>query len=108
MILREVMFCPKCGSLMHPKNGKWVCSKCGYEMEIVKEQKKEKIVEKAKEKEVIILENELSVYPVDDTQICPKCGNRGAYYMVKQTRAADEPETRFFICTKCGYRWREY
>ncbi|MEM2705477.1 MAG: transcription factor S, partial [Thermoplasmata archaeon] len=39
---------------------------------------------------------------------CPKCGNRGAYWMLKQTRAADEPETRFYICTKCGYRWREY
>ncbi|MEM0290915.1 MAG: transcription factor S, partial [Thermoplasmata archaeon] len=32
----------------------------------------------------------------------------GAYWMLKQTRAADEPETRFYICTKCGYRWREY
>ncbi|MEM4865380.1 MAG: hypothetical protein QXY09_02690 [Acidilobaceae archaeon] len=25
-----------------------------------------------------------------------------------QTRAADEPPTRFYRCTKCGYTWREY
>ncbi|MBI2112883.1 transcription factor S, partial [Candidatus Woesearchaeota archaeon] len=26
----------------------------------------------------------------------------------QQTRGADEPETRFFRCTKCNYTWREY
>ncbi|RLG10996.1 MAG: transcription factor S, partial [Thaumarchaeota archaeon] len=40
--------------------------------------------------------------------ICPKCGNREAYYWAVQTRSADEPMTRFFRCTKCGYTWREY
>jgi len=25
-----------------------------------------------------------------------------------QTRAADEPPTRFYRCTKCGHTWREY
>ncbi|MGC8565791.1 MAG: transcription factor S [Thermoplasmata archaeon] len=102
------MFCPKCGSLMYPKNGKWICSKCGYEMQISKNDKNDKIVNKAKEKEVILIDSEFSVLPVDENVTCPKCGNRGAYWMLKQTRAADEPETRFYICTKCGYRWREY
>ncbi|MCD6114052.1 MAG: transcription factor S, partial [Thermoprotei archaeon] len=39
---------------------------------------------------------------------CPKCGNREAYVWMMQTRAADEPPTRFYRCTKCGYTWREY
>ena len=40
--------------------------------------------------------------------ICEKCGNKAAYYWTQQTRGADEPETRFFKCTKCEYTWREY
>ena len=59
------MFCPKCGSLMYPKKGKWVCSKCGYEMPISKEEKENKIVDKAKEKEVILIYNEFNVLTVD-------------------------------------------
>jgi len=46
--------------------------------------------------------------PFDESVICPKCGHQGAHWMLQQTRAADEPETRFYICPKCGYRWREY
>lgn len=38
---------------------------------------------------------------------CPKCENDRAYYEMKQIRAADESETRFFECTECGHQWRE-
>jgi transcription factor S len=41
-------------------------------------------------------------------EVCPKCGNDEAYWVLRQTRGADEPETRIFECTKCGYKWREY
>ncbi len=39
--------------------------------------------------------------------ICPSCENNKAYYEMKQIRAADESETRFFECVKCNYKWRE-
>ena len=39
---------------------------------------------------------------------CEKCANTIAYYWTQQTRGADEPETRFFKCSKCNYTWREY
>jgi len=38
---------------------------------------------------------------------CPECGHNKAYYEMKQIRAADESETRFFECIKCEYKWRE-
>lgn len=38
---------------------------------------------------------------------CPECGHDRAYYEMKQIRAADESETRFFECVDCGYKWRE-
>lgn len=39
--------------------------------------------------------------------VCNECGNNTAFYEMKQIRAADESETRFFECTECGYKWRE-
>ena len=39
---------------------------------------------------------------------CRKCKNGEAYYWMLQTRAGDEPATKFFRCTKCKYTWREY
>ncbi len=90
---------------MEKKDGFWKCPKCKH-----KEVGKEKIVvsEKIeKEKIEVLKQGQSNVYPVVSA-ICPKCGNGKAYYFSTQTRAGDEAETRFFICTKCGYRWREY
>lgn len=39
--------------------------------------------------------------------ICPDCGHNKPFYELKQIRAADESETRFFECTDCGKTWRE-
>ncbi len=39
---------------------------------------------------------------------CPECGHHTAYFWTQQTRASDEPETRFFECVKCKNRWRAY
>ena len=105
------MFCPKCGKLMLPKkkNGKtiMVCIGCGYTSEKMPEIIKEKV--KAK-KEIDIIENEEAenVHPIDSNAVCPKCGNKGAYYWEIQTRAGDEAATKFFKCTKCKHTWRDY
>src|SRR2546427_158911 len=39
---------------------------------------------------------------------CPKCGHYEAYWVMRQTRAADEPTTRIYRCVKCQHTWREY
>lgn len=97
------MICPKCKSLMYPKDGKFVCKKCGYER--TSEEKTVKI--KREDKDIAFLEGEgKDVLPKTRVE-CPKCGNKEAYWILRQTRASDEPETRFYICTKCNHRWRE-
>ncbi|MDA8054284.1 MAG: transcription factor S [Thermoplasmatales archaeon] len=101
------MFCPKCGSMMFPKGEIWVCRKCGNTLPI-KEDEKKGIVEKGKKKETIVVEKEEINLPIDKTVQCPKCNEFGVYWEALQTRAADEPETRFYTCTHCGHRWREY
>jgi len=99
------MFCPKCKSLLLPKDGVLTCSKCGHKNV---GEKKESCVTKKREKEAPpILDGNAGMLPTTDAE-CSKCGNRKAYWVLRQTRAADEPETRIMRCTKCSHSWREY
>ncbi|MBR9690126.1 transcription factor S [Candidatus Woesearchaeota archaeon] len=106
-----MMFCPKCGSLLTPKKEKGTTvlnCKCGYTNKKVEEVKPitEKVSTEDKEIEVIT-DEETKTLPLTDEE-CPKCGHNKAYYWTVQTRAADEPETKFLKCEKCGHTWRDY
>lgn len=103
------MFCPKCGSILRPrdKGGKKVlyCN-CGF----TKNMNKEEIVPI---KEAVVSAKKIEVVENIETHpkikaTCERCNNSVAYYWTRQTRGADEPETRFFKCTKCNHTWREY
>lgn len=101
-------FCPECKSLMRPmeKGGKTVlgCS-CGY----TKKEAAKPIVEEVEQPEDmhIVEEGADENLPTTEEE-CPECGNREAYFWLQQTRAGDEPETKFLKCTKCQHTWRDY
>jgi DNA-directed RNA polymerase subunit M len=105
------MFCPKCGSILVPKKegGKTVskCS-CGYS---VSDLAAGKFTESSKKEEsridVVDSEHDLKTLPKMKVE-CPKCGNQEAGYWEVQTRAADEPATKFLKCVKCKHIWRDY
>lgn len=101
-------FCPRCGSLLLPKEGRLEC-KCGYARDLREEDTDKYSVQEhiGKKKEIVVVEEEIATMPRVKTE-CKKCGNKEAYYWMLQTRAADEPATKFFRCTKCKYTWREY
>jgi len=103
------MFCPKCGSILRPKDkgGKKVlfCS-CGFS-KTPDEQENTSIKETVQSAKAIEVIENTETNPKIKAN-CEKCGNKVAYYWTRQTRGADEPETRFFRCTKCNYTWREY
>ena len=104
------MFCPKCGSVLLPKKegGKKVliCS-CGYKGSNMGQIKITETVTK-KEKDVEVIEkSKLDILPKTKI-VCEKCGNKEAHYWTVQTRAGDEPETKFLRCTKCEHTWRDY
>ena len=100
------MFCKNCKALLFPnKDGKLVCRKCGTEITPVEEQKV--ITHKSRDREVAVVGEISGTLPTTDIE-CPDCGNRTAYWVLRQTRAADEPATRIYRCTKCSHSWREY
>ncbi len=102
-------FCPKCKSIMIYVGNKAVCRKCGYEKEVDEEKTEELVIKvKRNENEVPVIEGEnLKTLPTTKV-ICPECGHNEAFWWMRQLRAADESEVRFFRCTKCGKTWREY
>lgn len=106
-----IMFCPKCGSLLRPKKEKnkkvLVCTSCNYSDEDLEKIKFREEINKKTDVRVVENEDSEQVYPKTEAE-CPKCGNKEAYYWTVQTRAGDEPETKFLKCQKCKHVWRDY
>jgi len=106
------MFCPKCGSILMPKvvDGKKViqCS-CGYKSGETEKLKLTENIGNGKKQKFAVAEPEKEEETMPKTKAeCPKCGNREAYFWEVQTRAGDEPPTKFLKCVKCKHTWRDY
>ena len=59
------------------------------------------------EREIVVTESIEGTLPTVKI-VCEKCKNNEATWVIRQTRAADEPATRIYQCTKCKHKWREY
>lgn len=105
-------YCDDCGGLIVPEKKSdetsFKCRSCGNPYE--KEGGELKITEKNDEdrKSIDVEDSEDENLPTTDDFECEECGNGEAYWWMLQTRAADEPETRFFKCTECSHTIREY
>ncbi len=100
-------FCPDCGTMLVMKDGALTCRRCGF----AKESKGSETVvsvERRTKKTITVLEGEVDAGLPTTHARCEECGNTTAYWWLRQLRSADESETRFFRCTKCGRTWREY
>lgn len=85
--------------------GVWKCSNCGTKVPLGNGVEVGKSTPTGRK--MAVIEEKTSTLPTAQEQ-CPKCGHVGAYWVLRQTRGADEPETRIFECTNCGHKWREY
>jgi len=104
-------FCPNCEiRLKKNDSGLLHCPKCQYLKEKTVESTKEE-PEEANSELLVMGEDDVkqakgleSTVPID----CEKCHNKEGVSWTFQTRSADEPETKFYRCTKCNYTWRDY
>jgi len=90
------------------EDGKFLfCRKCN-EKHVLREDIVFSSVSEKKEKEVTVIDGDESNFPVTKI-LCPQCETmEDAEWTMQQTRAADEPPTRFYRCKKCNMVWREY
>ena len=98
-------FCPNCGSMLLPKNGKLKCS-CGYELELNNKEDYKVEGEINPQQEVLVTDKASSAMPTKKIT-CYKCGGTEGVWWVVQTRSADEAPTFFIRCTNCGNTWRQ-
>jgi DNA-directed RNA polymerase subunit M len=102
-------FCDECGSMMKTEDvdgaEMWVCSE-GHRK--ARDPEASYVVTEGQEvSEIIETDGQTdSSLPTTDAS-CPECDNDRAYWYMQQIRAADESETRFFVCTECEHKWRE-
>ena len=107
MVFNNMEFCPKCGKMLLPKDGKVEC-RCGYAKSLSEDDIEEQYHMEGETKpqsEVIVKRNNLAALPTT-TITCYKCGGTKGYWWTVQTRSADEAPTNFIRCAKCGNTWR--
>ena len=104
-------FCPHCDTrLKKNDDGLLACSKCQFVKEKTTAGTEEK-TEETNSEFLVMDESDMnqakgleSTVPID----CEKCHNKEGVSWTFQTRSADEPETKFYRCTKCNHTWRDY
>ncbi len=103
------MFCPKCKTLLYPDDGKMVCRKegCGFSAEMGEISETSLRKTKKEKSDILVLDDITKTMPTTKIE-CPECHHNEATYSMRQTRAADEPTTRIYRCTKCSHTWREF
>lgn len=105
----DKMFCNSCGSILKKQDGVMKCTNCDNTQN---EDTVDKYVSKTEQEDSEVIESDEDANfegkPVANDVRCDECENNEAWYTIKQTASADEPPTRFFKCTDCGNRWREY
>ena len=89
------------------KNEKVIACACGHSQKGQAGVVKETVVARKSYDDVIEEGLDDSKLPIAKIE-CGKCLNKEAYFWTKQTRAGDEPETKFLKCTKCKHTWRDY
>ncbi|MEY7848345.1 transcription factor S [Natrarchaeobius sp. A-rgal3] len=108
-----MQFCDDCGSMMKARGERMVCTNddCDASSERDQALENEFVTTESQIHDDVIEADEEANFegkPKATDVICDECGTEEAWYTIKQTASADEPPTRFFKCTECGYRWREY
>jgi len=90
---------------MFPSNGELECRQC--QIKIPLDESKEIIVKERKNesRDILVIDD---VQTLPKTKIgCPQCGHNEAYWVMRQMRGSDEPESRIYMCAKCNNKWRE-
>ncbi|MFX1286150.1 MAG: transcription factor S [Promethearchaeota archaeon] len=114
--MMTMQFC-ECGALLVPDrqsdgNIQMRCPACGKTISSDSNSKAFEITQKiphSEQEKTVIIEKPLGIETMPTANVnCEKCSNNEAVYWQLQTRSADEAETTFYRCKRCGHTWRDY
>jgi DNA-directed RNA polymerase subunit M len=95
--------------MMISSGGQLKCRKCGYIRKFEHADQKEAMKPRIPNEITIVDDEDIKINTMPTIQIkCPKCEHNLAFWWLRQLRAADESEVRFFRCTECAHTWRQY
>ncbi len=105
-------FCDACGNILVVKNSGGnnflLCRTCNKQYPLDENMKIEDTNKSESEEISVIGDNENTEFPITKV-LCPQCEKETeAFWAMQQTRASDEPPTRFYRCRECNHVWREY
>ncbi|KAI8330576.1 transcription factor S-II-domain-containing protein [Chlamydoabsidia padenii] len=119
-VIGSLIFCPECGNLLDMPGGDddiLLCNQCSYAYQIsgfeaIKVvttsserafqsalKAKRHLVQQSQQKEAEAMVSWRGIIK----EKCPQCGNDEMAYHTMQLRSADEGQTVFYNCKKCGY-----
>ncbi|KAI8582392.1 hypothetical protein K450DRAFT_226971 [Umbelopsis ramanniana AG] len=114
-VIGSLIFCPECGNLLDIPGGDddlIVCNQCSYAqsnyeaMEIVTTSSENAFQSPLKSKRHLVQQKgpkTEGAAMIDEK--CPNCGNPEMAYHTMQLRSADEGQTVFYNCKKCGHKF---
>jgi DNA-directed RNA polymerase subunit M len=108
-------FCEECGGMLVSSNNEgdsqMECRNCGTIHEVDGDDYKVTETKEEDPKDRLNVNDEdsdESTRPTT-TKECPSCGDEQEHeWWMEQTRASDEPPTRFYKCRNCGNVHKEY
>lgn len=109
---RDFLFCELCGTMLSFNSTKYAqCPQCKFKRS-VKEISGREIsytvtAEDIRRELGISLIGEQKVTLTKAKKKCDICPNEECYYYTMQMRSADEGQTTFYRCTKCGHGFSE-
>ncbi|KNE55737.1 zinc finger domain, LSD1 subclass [Allomyces macrogynus ATCC 38327] len=92
-VIAGLVFCPDCGNLLDlsTSDSEVKCTLCSYRQPA-----------EAFENVEVVTTRDLG----HDHEKCPKCGNPEMTFHTMQLRSADEGQTVFYSCKKCGHKFK--
>ncbi|RKP23585.1 hypothetical protein SYNPS1DRAFT_24346 [Syncephalis pseudoplumigaleata] len=111
----SLFFCPSCGNLLDALSEQKVivCNQCGdsqsaqlfESFEVVTKSAENAFNSPLKLKRMLVQQTKKRETAATIKEKCPKCGAPEMSFHTMQLRSADEGQTIFYNCVKCGYKF---
>ncbi|KAJ3359827.1 hypothetical protein AMAG_04109 [Allomyces macrogynus ATCC 38327] len=117
-VIAGLVFCPDCGNLLDlsTSDSEVKCTLCSYRqpaeafenVEVVTTSRATAFA--AHNREIMLWKSQMGVRQEETSatinEKCPKCGNPEMTFHTMQLRSADEGQTVFYSCKKCGHKFK--